>query len=101
MRLRGAIGYKELAVEFKKLPFPVPVKTNTRGQIPNGSPWLAISSPTEITAAFAAANEEYIYDDPSERKGVEYPRLRYPASNMENYIHKSKKNIVALESSSS
>jgi hypothetical protein len=62
------------------------VKTNTRGQIPNGSPWLAISSPTEITAAFAAANEEYIYDAPSERKGVEYPRLRYPASNMENYI---------------
>ncbi|CAE5956310.1 unnamed protein product [Arabidopsis arenosa] len=89
-RLRVAIGFKKLAVELKKLPFPVPVKTNTRGQIPNGSPWLAISSSTEITAAFAAAKEEYIYDDPSERKGVEYPRLRYSASNMDNYIHQSK-----------
>ena len=42
------------------IPFPEPVNTKTRGQIPGGSPWAAISSPTEITAALAAANEEYM-----------------------------------------
>lgn len=50
----------------------------TRGQIPDGNPKVAISSPTEITAAFAAAKEEYICEVPSERKGVEYPRPKYP-----------------------
>lgn len=56
----------------------MPVKTKTRGQILDGSPIVAISSPIEITAAFAEANEEYMYDAPKERKGVEYPRLRNP-----------------------
>lgn len=60
------------------LPFPEPVNTKTSGQIPNGNPWVVISSPTEITAAFAAAKEGYMYDDPSDKKGVEYPRLKNP-----------------------
>lgn len=59
-----------------KVPFPEPVNVKTRGQIADGNPIVAISSPTEITAAFAAAKDGYIYDEPSERKGVEYPRLR-------------------------
>lgn len=42
------------------IPFPAPVKTKTRGQILDGSPIVAISSPTEITAAFAVASEEYM-----------------------------------------
>lgn len=42
------------------IPFPDPVNTKTRGQIPDGNPWAAISSPTEITAALAAAKEEYM-----------------------------------------
>jgi hypothetical protein len=33
-----------------------------------------------MTAALAAAKEGYMYDDPSDRKGVEYPRLRYPVT---------------------
>lgn len=53
------------------IPFPEPVNIKTRGQIPDGNPNVAISSPTEITAAFAAAKEEYICEPPSERKGVE------------------------------
>lgn len=60
------------------VPFPEPVKTKTSGQIPAGNPRVAISSPTEITAALAAAKDEYIYGAPNERNGVEYPRLRYP-----------------------
>lgn len=59
-----------------EVPFPVPVNTNTNGQIPDGNPCVAISSPTEIIAALAAANEGYIYEAPRERKGVEYPRFR-------------------------
>lgn len=42
------------------LPFPEPVNTKTRGQIPKGNPWVAISSPTEMTAALAAAKEGYM-----------------------------------------
>lgn len=42
------------------IPFPEPVNTKTRGQICDGSPMVAISSPTEITAALAAASEEYM-----------------------------------------
>lgn len=56
----------------------MPVNIKTIGHIPEGSPRVAISSPTEIIAALAAAKEEYIYDEPRERNGVEYPRLRYP-----------------------
>lgn len=41
-------------------PFPEPVNTKSRGQIPDGSPKVAISSPTEITAALAAAKEVYM-----------------------------------------
>jgi hypothetical protein len=33
---------------------------NTKGQIPDGNPKVAISSPTEITAALAAAKDEYM-----------------------------------------
>ena len=61
-----------------ELPFPDPVNTNTIGRIPDGSPNVAISSPTAMTAALAAASEGYIWDCPRERKGVEYPRLKYP-----------------------
>jgi hypothetical protein len=43
-----------------QLPFPTPVNTNTIGQIPDGSPNVAISSPTAMTAALAAASEGYI-----------------------------------------
>jgi hypothetical protein len=60
------------------IPFPSPVKINTIGQIPDGSPSVAISSPTAITPALAAASEGYIWDCPRERNGVEYPRLKYP-----------------------
>lgn len=42
------------------IPFPEPVNMKTKGQIPAGNPSVAISSPTEITAAFAAAKAEYI-----------------------------------------
>lgn len=45
---------------IEALPCPEPVKTKTRGQIPDGSPSVAISSPAEIIAALAAANEEYM-----------------------------------------
>lgn len=51
----------------------------TKGQISGGKPCVAISSPTDITAALAAARDGYMYDIPSERKGVEIPRLKYPA----------------------
>lgn len=44
----------------KKIPFPEPVNMNVSGQIPGGRPRVAISSPTEITAAFAAAKEGYM-----------------------------------------
>ena len=44
----------------KEIPFPFPVKTKTRGQIPDGSPIVAISSPTDMTAAFAEAKEGYM-----------------------------------------
>lgn len=60
-------------------PFPSPVKTMTIGEIPDGSPKVAISSPTAITAAFAAAREGYMCDAPRERNGVEYPRFKYPS----------------------
>lgn len=63
---------------YSKLPFPVPVNTNTIGEIPDGSPNVAISSPMAMTAALAAASEGYICDCPRERNGVEYPRLKYP-----------------------
>lgn len=63
---------------YSKLPFPVPVNTNTIGQIPDGSPNVAISLPMAMTAALAAASEGYICDCPRERNGVEYPRLKYP-----------------------
>jgi hypothetical protein len=43
-----------------QLPFPTPVNTNTIGQIPDGSPNVAISSATAMTAALAAASEGYI-----------------------------------------
>ena len=42
------------------IPFPEPVKTKTRGHISEGNPVVAISSPTDTTAAFAAANDGYI-----------------------------------------
>ena len=61
------------------IPFPEPVNTMTNGQISGGKPCVAISSPTDITAAFAAARDVYMYDIPSDRKGVEIPRLKYPA----------------------
>lgn len=67
---------------FIKLPFPVPVNTKTTGEIPHGSPSVAISSPTAITAALAAAKEEYIKDAPIDRNGVEYPRCKYPEIKM-------------------
>lgn len=59
-----------------KIPFPEPVNTKTRGDILDGSPWVAISSPTAMTAALAAAREEYMWDAPRDKKGVEYPRLK-------------------------
>ena len=58
------------------LPFPVPVNTKTMGQISRGSPIVEISSPTDIMADLALVREVYICDDPRERKGVEYPKLR-------------------------
>jgi len=64
-----------------KIPFPEAVNTMTKGQICGGKPCVAISSPTDITAALAAARDGYVYDKPSERKGVEIPRLKYPAQN--------------------
>lgn len=42
------------------VPFPEPVNIKTNGQIPGGRPWVAISSPIEITAALAAAKEGYM-----------------------------------------
>lgn len=42
------------------IPFPVPVKTKTRGQMPDGSPKVEISSPTDMTAALAAASDGYM-----------------------------------------
>lgn len=74
----GLWGKMKITDYSVTLPFPEPVNIKTRGQIPDGNPKVDISSPTEITAALAAAKEEYIYDAPSERKGVEYPRLKYP-----------------------
>ena len=71
------VNGKERSVVFS-VPFPEPVKIKTRGQIPAGNPRVAISSPTEITAALAEAKDEYIYGAPNERNGVEYPRLKYP-----------------------
>lgn len=69
--IRTSKRTKELTVPRFIVPFPEPVKTKTKGEIPEGSPNVAISSPTAITAALAAAREGYIYDAPSERKGVE------------------------------
>lgn len=43
-----------------KIPFPEPVNTKISGHIPDGSPKVAISSPTEIIAALAAAKEGYM-----------------------------------------
>lgn len=60
-------------------PFPEPVNTKTRGQIPKGRPADAISSPTATTAAFAAVNDEYMYEEPRDRNGVEKPKLKNPA----------------------
>lgn len=45
---------------MENLPFPEPVNMKINGQIPDGSPRVAISSPTEITAALAAAKEGYM-----------------------------------------
>lgn len=39
---------------LQPLPFPAPVKTKTIGVTADGSPIVAISSPTAITAALAA-----------------------------------------------
>jgi hypothetical protein len=63
----------------KYTPFPSPVNTKIVGEIPDGSPSVAISSPTAIIAALAAAREGYIWDAPRERNGVEYPRFKYPS----------------------
>ncbi|KAG7021996.1 hypothetical protein SDJN02_15725, partial [Cucurbita argyrosperma subsp. argyrosperma] len=75
-----------------KIPFPEAVNTMTKGQICGGKPCVAISSPTDITAALAAARDGYVYDKPSERKGVEIPRLKYPAQNhfWANFLRKQK-----------
>lgn len=73
------MNYKEDNQVKCEIPFPEPVNTMTKGQISGGKPWVAISSPTDITAALAAARDGYMYDKPSERKGVEIPRLKYPA----------------------
>jgi len=54
------MGHKNNVSFLNTIPFPEPVNTKTRGQIPNGSPCVAISSPTEITAALAAAREGYM-----------------------------------------
>ncbi len=54
------IEQKEEVFAMLIVPFPEPVNTKTSGQIPEGSPWVAISSPTEITAALAAAKEGYM-----------------------------------------
>ncbi len=62
------------------LPFPVPVKTKMRGHMPRGRPAFLISSPTARTACLASFKLVYIYEDPSDKKGVENPWLRNPDS---------------------
>lgn len=58
--LQISVGNTKDNQRLMTVPFPEPVNTKTRGQIPDGSPRVAISSPTEITAALAAARDEYI-----------------------------------------
>ena len=48
------------------------MKTRTNGEIAYKRPEVAISSLATIIAAAVAYKEEYIYQDPKERSGVEY-----------------------------
>ena len=48
------------------------MKTRTNGKIAYKRPEVAISSLAEIIAAEVGHKEEYIYQDPKERNGVEY-----------------------------